>query len=178
MNIEELIGRDFKLKHLIWSNKAKNRTINNMPGVDKNPAQTKVIKNLKDLMENCIDPIVDEYPNLIVNSGYRCKELNVNIGGSKTSQHCFGQAIDIKVPNLNSADLYNYIYYNISGWDQLIWEYPERGNRSWVHVSYNRRNRRKTTLASDENTYHDIYGGRRRGSVNQYQDGINDAKIV
>jgi len=178
MNIEEPIGRHFKLKHLIWSNTAKNRTINNMPGVDKNPSQTKVIKNLKDLMENCIDPIVDKYPNLIVNSGYRCKELNVNIGGSKTSQHCFGQAIDIKVPNLNSSDLYNFIYYNISAWDQLIWEYPERGSRSWIHVSYSRRKRRKTTLASDVDTYHNIYGGTRRGSINQYQDGINDAKIV
>ena len=143
MNINEPIGKYFKLKHLIWSNTAKNKNINNMPGIDGNPSQTVIIKNLKNLMEICVDPIVD-----------------------------------IKVPNLNSADLYNFIYYNISGWDQLIWEYPEKGNRSWIHVSYSSRNRRKTTLASDVTTYHNLFGGIRRGSKSQYQDGISNAKIV
>tara|TARA_R110001583_G_scaffold49308_1_gene154353 strand:+ start:1921 stop:2457 length:537 start_codon:yes stop_codon:yes gene_type:complete len=178
MNIEEPIGKYFKLKHLIWSNTAKNKNINNMPGIDGNPSQTVIIKNLKNLMEICIDPIVDEYPDLIVNSGYRCKALNTNIGGSSTSQHCYGQAIDIKVPNLSSAELYNFIYYKIKGWDQLIWEYPENGDRSWIHVSYSSRNRRKTTLASNVATYHDLFGGIRRGSKSQYQDGISNAKIV
>ena len=49
LNIEELIGRHFKLKHLIWSNTAKNKGINNMPGVDGSPSQIKVIENLRGL---------------------------------------------------------------------------------------------------------------------------------
>jgi len=179
MNIEETIGKYFKLKHLIWSNSAKNRGLNNMPGIDGNPSQTTIIENLRQLMNVIIDPIVDEYPDLVVTSAYRSKELNQSIGGSGTSQHCFGQAIDIQIPNRPSSELFNYIYYNVSGWDQLIWEYPERGGaRSWVHVSYSSRSRRKTTLASDVTTYHDLYGGVRRGSKSQYQDGITDAKIV
>tara|TARA_B100000963_G_C22592309_1_gene656125 strand:- start:94 stop:630 length:537 start_codon:yes stop_codon:yes gene_type:complete len=178
MNIEEPIGRHFKLKHLIYSNTAKNKSINNFPGVDNSPSQTEVVENLRSLMEIVIDPIVDVYPDLIITSGYRCMTLNSSLGGSNTSQHVFGQAVDIQIPGLSTADVYNYIYYEVTGWDQLIWEYPERGGSSWVHVSYSSRNRRKTTLASKSSTYHNLYGGTRRGSSNQYQDGITDAKIV
>ena len=180
MNIEETIGKHFKLKHLIWSNDAKNRGLNNMPGIDGNPSQTAVINNLKNLMNIVVDPIVDEYPDLVVTSGYRSKELNQAIGGSGTSQHCFGMAIDIQIPNKSSSELYDYIYFNISGWDQLIWEYPERGGiKSWVHVSYSPYvNRRKTTLASDSTTFHDLFGGIRRGSNSQYQDNIKATSQV
>ena len=178
MNIEEPIGRHFKLKHLIYSNTAKNNSINNFPGVDNSPSQTEVVENLRSLMEIVVDPIVDIYPDLIITSGYRCITLNSRLGGSSTSQHVFGQAVDIQIPGLSTADVYNYIYYQVTGWDQLIWEYPERGGSSWVHVSYSSRNRRKTTLASRSSTYHNLYGGTRRGSSNQYQDGITDAKIV
>ena len=178
MNIEEPIGRHFKLKHLIYSNTAKNNSINNFPGVDNSPSQTEVVENLRLLMRIVVDPIVDVYPDLIITSGYRCIGLNSRLGGSSTSQHVFGQAVDIQIPGLSTADVYNYIYYQVTGWDQLIWEYPERGGSSWVHVSYSSRNRRKTTLASRSSTYHNLYGGTRRGSSNQYQDGITDAKIV
>ena len=178
MNIEEPIGRHFKLKHLIYSNTAKNNSINNFPGVDSSPSQTEVVENLRSLMNVVVDPIVDVYPDLIITSGYRCIALNSRLGGSSTSQHVFGQAVDIQIPGLSTADVYNYIYYQVTGWDQLIWEYPERGGSSWVHVSYSSRNRRKTTLASKSSTYHNLYGGTRRGSSNQYQDGITDAKIV
>ena len=178
MNIEEPIGRHFKLKHLIYSNTAKNKSINNFPGIDNSPSQTEVIENLRSLMNVVVDPIVDIYPDLIITSGYRCMALNSRLGGSNTSQHVFGQAVDIQIPGLSTADVYNYIYYQVTGWDQLIWEYPERGGSSWVHVSYSSRNRRKTTLASKSSTYHNLYGGTRRGSSNQYQDGITDAKIV
>jgi len=178
MNIEEPIGRYFKLKHLIYSNTAKNKSINNFPGVDKTPSQTEVVENLRKLMNIVIDPIVDVYPNLIITSGYRSINLNKSIGGSGTSQHCFGQAVDIQIPGLTTAEVYNYIYYQVTGWDQLIWEYPERGGKSWVHVSYGPRNRRKTTLASKSSNYHELYGGTRRGNSSQYQDNITDAKIV
>ena len=178
LNIEQFIGRHFKLKHLIYSNIAANNNINNMPGIDGTPTQSTIIKNLKNLMENVIDIIVDKYPNLTITSGYRCQELNRFIGGSNTSQHIFGQAIDIQVPGISTDVLYNFIYNNpqISSWDQLIWEYPEKGdNSSWVHISYSSLNRKKTTLASNIDGYHKIYNGERYGSSNQYQHNITTA---
>ncbi len=180
INTEEFIGKHFKLKHLIYSNIALNNKINNMPGVDVSPTQSTIINNLKNLMINVIDYIVDDYPNLIITSGYRCTKLNSFIGGSNTSQHIFGQAIDIQVPELTTSDLYNYIYNSkkIKSWDQLIWEYPEKGNGSWIHISYGPQNRKKTTLASMADIYHNLYNGERYGSSNQYQHGIDNAKIV
>ena len=181
MNIEQFIGRHFKLKHLIWLNTAASSGINNFPGIDNSPTQSQVIRALTKLMENIVDPIVDVYPNLVITSAYRSIQLNTNpaIGGSGNSQHCYGEAIDLQVPGLSTAELYNYIYYNVSGWDQLIWEYPERGIKSWVHVSYSEyRTRKRTTLASNSINYHNLYGGLRRGNKDQYQDGITDAKIV
>ena len=178
LNTNQKIGDYFQLKHLIWSDTAKNNGINNMPGVDGSPSQSEIINNLKNLMINIIDPIVGTYPNLIINSGYRCIELNKRLGGSNTSQHIFGQAVDIRVPNLTTAELYNYIYSNIKGWDQLIWEYPEKENGSWVHVSFGPQNRKKTTLASSREEYHNLYNGTRYGSYNQYQHDITEAKLV
>ncbi len=181
LNIEQFIGRHFKLKHLIYSNIAANNNINNMPGIDGTPTQSTIINNLKNLMENVVDIIIDEYPNLIITSGYRCQELNRLIGGSNTSQHIFGQAIDIQVPEVNTVDLYNFIYSNgkIPSWDQLIWEYPEKGNNgSWIHVSYGSQNRKKTTLASNIDQYHNLYNGERYGSSNQYQHNIVEAKSI
>jgi len=179
LNTEQLIGRHFKLKHLIWSNIAKNNSINNMPGIDGSPSQTRIIENLRALMVNVVDKIVDIYPNLIINSGYRCIKLNSckEIQGSKTSQHVYGQAVDLSLPGRTSAELYNQIYNKVGKWDQLIWEFPEKGGRSWVHVSYGGRNRRKTTLASNVKTYHDLYGGKRCGSTDQYQHDIKEAQI-
>jgi zinc D-Ala-D-Ala carboxypeptidase len=177
INTEELIGKHFKLKHLIYSWEASKREINNMPGIDNSPSQTAVIENLRGLMTNVVDKIVDIYPNLIINSGYRCIKLNEAIGGSSSSQHCYGQAVDIKVPGLLTAELYNYIYANVGGWDQLIWEFPEKGYKSWIHVSYGYRKRRKSTLASIDDRFHNLYGGVRRGSEDQYQDISGQADL-
>ena len=150
ININQDMGKNgFKLKHLIWSNTAKNNGINNMPGIDSSPSTDEIIK-----------------------------KLNKILGGSNTSQHIFGQAVDLKVPQLTTADLYNWIYSNIKSYDQLIWEYPEKGDGSWVHVSFSPQNRKKTTLASSREEYHNLYNGTRYGNYNQYQHDITEAKLV
>ena len=150
ININQDMGKNgFKLKHLIWSNTAKNNGINNMPGIDSSPSTDEIIK-----------------------------KLNKILGGSNTSQHIFGQAVDLKVPQLTTADLYNWIYSNITSYDQLIWEYPEKGDGSWVHVSFSPQNRKKTTLASSREEYHNLYNGTRYGNYNQYQHDITEAKLV
>ena len=124
ININQDIGKNgFKLKHLIWSNTAKNNGINNMPGIDDSPSTDEIIKNLNDLANNVIDPILEIYPNLIITSGYRCVKLNKILGGSNTSQHIFGQAVDLKVPQLTTADLYNWIYSNIKSYETMTNKY-------------------------------------------------------
>jgi len=69
---------------------------------------------------------------LRVSSFYRSPELNSAIGGSSTSQHVKGQAIDIQgTGKVTNKMIFDYIKENLD-FDQLINEY----NYSWVHVSY------------------------------------------
>ena len=66
-----------------------------------------------------------------VNSGYRSAHLNRSVGGSKTSQHCTGEAIDLPL----TADEFHYIKDNLE-FDQLIWEFGTDLQPSWVHISF------------------------------------------
>ena len=74
-----------------------------------------------------------------ISSGYRSAELNKCIGGSSTSQHCNGEAIDIDMdgsPNgVTNKMVFDYIKDNLE-FDQLIWEFGTSENPDWVHVSY------------------------------------------
>lgn len=126
----------FTIKELISSSTATQNNINNTP--------TKEIEeNLKALVDNILDPLREAYGKpIIVTSGYRCEELNTLLKGSKTSQHRFGQAADIKT-SLNTPTenkkLFDLVQKLNLPFDQLIDEY----NFNWVHVSYSPRNRKQ-----------------------------------
>lgn len=70
---------------------------------------------------------------LIINSGYRCVELNNYLKGSLTSQHIFAEAIDIKVKGKTASELFQIIVTSDLKYDQIILE--KVGNAQWVHVS-------------------------------------------
>ena len=82
-----------------------------------------------------------------VNSMYRSPALNTAIGGSKSSQHRFGQALDLDtLGEKSNADLFYYISENLS-YDQLIWEAGNDDEPDWIHVSYvNEEKNRKQRL--------------------------------
>lgn len=69
-----------------------------------------------------------------ISSGFRALALNPKIkGSSKTSQHCKGEAADLKCAD--NAKLFNFIRENLP-FDQLIWEYGNDAQPQWVHVSF------------------------------------------
>jgi zinc D-Ala-D-Ala carboxypeptidase len=81
-----------------------------------------------------------------ISSFYRCPEVNKAIGGSATSQHMRGEAIDIQgTGNLTNKQIYDYIKAKCD-FDQLIWEYGNDINPAWVHVSYKKSGNRKQIL--------------------------------
>lgn len=45
---------------------------------------------------------------LIINSGYRCKIHNTQVGGVPTSYHLFGFAADVTVPSMKMGELLKY----------------------------------------------------------------------
>ena len=124
----------------IHSQTAKRKGIDNTP----NPNQ---IEAMKLLAEKVFEPLREWVGGPIkVNSFFRSPELNTAIGGSKTSQHCKGQAIDIDdvYGYKTNSEMYHWIKENLS-FDQMIWEFGTDTQPNWVHVSYvseeNNRNR-------------------------------------
>lgn len=126
----------FTIKELTKSSTAEAKGIDNTP-------TSNIERNLTALVSNILDPLREIYGKPIkVNSGYRCPELNKAVGGSKTSEHCFGFAVDLTGGNKQENEkIFNIIRDNFA-WTQLI---NER-NFSWVHVSYDPSNLKKQIL--------------------------------
>jgi len=106
-------------------------------------------ENLQALAYNVLQPARDALGAIQVTSGYRSPEVNVKIGGSKTSQHCLAQAADLKFKGGNEV-LFNWIKDN-TDFDQLIWEFGTDDAPSWVHVSYSPRHRKQILKATKIN---------------------------
>lgn len=102
--------------------------------------------NLKALAVHLLEPIREKWGGaIVVSSGYRSAELNDAIpGASKTSQHCKGEAADIRPLDGRKKELFELIKESGLPFDQLINEYPDKnGVPSWIHVSFttSRKNR-------------------------------------
>lgn len=81
---------------------------------------------------------------IIITSMFRCTKVNGLIGGATTSQHCKGEAMDIKLPGSNRS-LFEIIMNQLP-FDQLIWEFGTDKEPAWVHVSYKSTGNRKQVL--------------------------------
>ena len=118
-------------------------------GLDNEPTQ-EVISALQLLVVNVLQPVRDHYAKGVkVNSGYRSPEVNASVGGSKTSDHCKGQAADIEIPGVANAELAEYIKDTLQ-FTQLILEFYTPGvpDSGWVHVSYDPTNLKKQVMTA------------------------------
>jgi len=127
------LSEHLDLSEVIRSESAKRKCISNMPTPEH-------IENFKLLAEKVFQPIREHFRCPIhISSGYRSKELNQAVGGSLTSQHCQGEAIDIDMdgtPNgVTNRMVFDFIKDNLD-FDQLIYEFGDSNNPDWVHVSY------------------------------------------
>jgi hypothetical protein len=108
------------------------------------------IANLKLLAEKVLQPLRDHYGvGIKVNSGYRSPDVNAAVGGSRTSDHCKGQAADIEIASIPNATLAQYIKDSLQ-YTQLILEFYTPGipDSGWVHVSYDANNLKCQTLTA------------------------------
>lgn len=100
------------------------------------------LDNMKYLAENVFEPLRAHFGKPIaVTSFYRSEVVNRAIGGSLTSQHLQGEAMDIDAQvfgGLTNAEVFNWIRQNLN-FDQLLWEYGSVSEPDWVHVSLTRR---------------------------------------
>ena len=106
------------------------------------------IENLTNICENWLEALRQAQGPLIINSGYRSPEVNKFAGGSSTSNHLTGCAVDIRVAGFEQAVRYASILLDISDgtkrdYDELFIEKNSAG-RYWIHFAVRPKdNRRK-----------------------------------
>lgn len=124
--------KHFTLKELTKSSTAKRNNIDNTPNEVK-------LLNLKYMAEQ-LEIIREKYGKpMYISSGYRSKELNRLVGGSKSSYHLLGLAVDIDNGSRElNRELFDIVLSNINELpiDELVNEY----NFDWVHVSFTPKN--------------------------------------
>ena len=135
---------NISLDELIKSQVAERKGINNNPS----PMQ---IENLKALAVNILQPIRSQFDKpLIISSGFRCAQLNIEIGSSVHSEHCAynkSAAADFEISGVDNKELAEWIKSNLE-WNQLILEFYREGEPSsgWVHCSYSTDLNKKQSL--------------------------------
>tara|TARA_R110002167_G_scaffold35394_1_gene113204 strand:- start:229 stop:684 length:456 start_codon:yes stop_codon:yes gene_type:complete len=143
-----MISRHISYKEGVYSTTATRKGITNVP-------KQEVKRNMELIAEKVFEPLRNWVGGPIrINSFFRSSELNKAIGGSYTSQHCKGQAMDIDDTSCKktNAEMYEWIKENLD-FDQMIWEFGTDDNPSWVHVSYvsKDKNRNRCLKAYKEN---------------------------
>jgi len=127
------LSANLSLGEFTRSQTAKRRGIDNTPKGEH-------LEAAKLLAEKIFQPIREHFGKpIFISSGYRSMALNEAIGGSKTSQHSKGEAIDIDMDHRGgpeNEEVFHYIRENLP-FDQLIWEFGTDKRPDWVHVSYN-----------------------------------------
>ena len=117
-------------------------------GIDNSINDPEIIANIKNLCEHVLEPL-RAYANcpILINSGYRCQQLNAAVGGSRRSQHMKGEACDIRITDSATGNRWFHWMKENLPFDQLVKERAHRSSSSfWIHVSLTRddaKNRRQ-----------------------------------
>ena len=126
------LSKNFTLRELIRSNTAERM------GIDNVPKDEEVIENLRNLCLEVLQPLRDYVGAPVhINSGYRSPELNRAVGGVKNSQHCRGEACDIRIASPKQGREWAAWIEDNCRFDQMLLERNKNGG-VWLHVSCKR----------------------------------------
>ena len=147
------ISQHISYKEATFSQTATRKDIDNTPSEE-------ILERMRVVAENIFEPLRAYVGGPIkINSFYRSIMLNTAIGGSKSSQHTRGEAIDLDdtLGCMSNKDMFTFIKDELD-FDQLIWEFGDDENPAWVHVSYvspenNRRRILKAEKINGKTTY-------------------------
>jgi uncharacterized protein YcbK (DUF882 family) len=67
---------------------------------------------------------------VMINSAFRCKEVNDAVGSKDSSQHRVGTACDFRVPSMTPDEVVKAVIASGIGYDQIIREFDR-----WTHIS-------------------------------------------
>ena len=121
------LSKNFVLSEITRSNTARRLGISNEPSKEH-------LANMQVLITELIQPMRDALGPIRISSGYRSPQLNRAIGGSKKSQHCKGQALDLqfwKDGQMCNEEIYRWVLKSGVKFDQMINEF----DFAWIHIS-------------------------------------------
>lgn len=137
---------NFTLEELTVSPTAKRLGLPNTPTQEH-------IANMKYVCEKILEPVRAHFGKPVqINSSYRSPAVNKAVGGSATSQHSNGEAVDFEIPGISNKTVADWVADNLD-FDQVILEFynaKDGANSGWVHASIKRngQNRRQRLIAS------------------------------
>lgn len=148
------LTKHFSLNEMTVSPTAKRLGLSNTPTPEH-------IENMRYCCEKILEPVRAHFGKPVqINSSYRAPLVNKAVGGSKTSQHVNGQAIDFEVPGVDNKVVADWIGDNLE-FDQVILEFYTTGdkNSGWVHASIRKdgKNRKQRLIASKSKARGTVY---------------------
>ena len=93
-----------------------------------NEAETANLQRLAEFLEQ-VKKALDGKP-IMINSGFRSKQVNDSVGSKDTSQHRIGCAADIRVPGMTPDAVVRAVIASGLPYDQIIREFD-----AWTHIS-------------------------------------------
>ncbi len=139
-----MVSKNISYKEATRSDTAKRLGIDNTPNAEQ-------FSNMVHVAENVFQPVREHFDTPIyVSSFFRSEALNKAIGGSSSSTHMKGEAMDLDADvygKVTNAEIFHYIKDNLE-FDQLIWEFGTDKNPDWVHVSLSKNNNRNQILVA------------------------------
>jgi zinc D-Ala-D-Ala carboxypeptidase len=119
---------NFTLEEFTDSQTAARKGLNNAPA--PHSEERKNLQRTAEVMEQ-VRALLGDKP-VLVSSGYRSPQVNAAVGGSKSSAHMSGLAVDFSCPGFGTPKAICkrlHSHMKALGIDQLIHEYD-----TWVHL--------------------------------------------
>ena len=111
----------FSLAELTYTD---HREFDNIPNAD----EIANLQRLAELLEK-VKALLGDKP-VMINSAFRCKQVNDAVGSKDTSQHRLGCAADIRIPGMLPDEVVRAIITSGLPYDQIIREFDR-----WTHIS-------------------------------------------
>ena len=126
---------NFTLEELCRSATAERHGVRNWPSAGDE--ECRVRENLRSLCIDVLQPLREHVDGpIVVNSGYRSKEVNRLVGGVKNSQHLTGEAADLRIESTKQGREWAEWIMDNCDFDQMLLE--SNGRSVWLHVSAKR----------------------------------------
>ena len=126
---------NFTMEELCRSATAERHGLRNWP--EAGDEECRVRENLRSLCLDVLQPLREHVGGpIVVNSGYRSKEVNRLVGGVKNSQHLTGEAADLRIESTKQGREWAEWIMDNCDFDQMLLE--SNGRSVWLHVSAKR----------------------------------------